>query len=77
MPTVKTTISLDRVLLDRIDAEARQLKQPRSRVLVMAAEEFLWRRESRKVIDRLNRTYSSESDASPSKHKDHFGEENW
>lgn len=60
MPTVKTAISLDRDLLERIDALAEELDQPRSRVLAMAAEELLRRRESRELLERLNRAHGPE-----------------
>lgn len=60
MTTVKTAISLDRELLEEIDAIASETGQPRSRVLAEAAREYLRHRESRRHLDELNRAYSAE-----------------
>lgn len=58
MAAVKTAISLDESLLAGVDALARKLELPRSRVLALAAEELLARYENRDLLDRLNRAYS-------------------
>lgn len=60
MSVVKTAISLDEELLRRVDAVARELEEPRSRVLARAAEEFLRRLESRQLLESLNRSYGNE-----------------
>lgn len=65
MATVKTAISLDRELLQEIDAVATETGQPRSRVLADAAREYLRLRESRRLLDELNRVYSEEEAESP------------
>jgi len=61
MPTVKTAISLDRELLQEIDAVAAETGQPRSRVLAAAAREYLRRRESRGELDEGEATPSGAS----------------
>jgi metal-responsive CopG/Arc/MetJ family transcriptional regulator len=58
MAAVKTAISLDESLLAGVDALARKLDLPRSRVLAVAAEELLARYENRDLLDRLNRVYA-------------------
>ncbi len=65
MPTVKTAISLDRQLLQEIDAVASETGRPRSRVLADAAREYLRHRESRRLLDELNRTYPEDEGESP------------
>lgn len=59
MTTVKTAISLDRELLEQIDAVARESGQPRSRLLATAAREYLRNRESRRLLQELDRAHSS------------------
>ena len=63
MPTVKTAISLDRELLEEIDAIARASGKPRSRVLADAAREYLHHRESQQLLNELNQVYSDEDAA--------------
>ena len=65
MPTAKTAISLDRKLLEEIDAVASETGQSRSRVLAEAAREYLRHRESRRLLDELNRAYSEDEGSGP------------
>lgn len=60
MTAVKTAISLDSELLERVDALAEELDLPRSRLLAQAAEDFLHRRESEKLLAHLNQAYGDE-----------------
>ena len=57
MAAVKTAVSLDEKLLERIDQAAGELRLPRSRLLARAAEEFLSDHENRKLLERLDRAY--------------------
>lgn len=59
MPTVKTAISLDQELLDRIDEVARELAVPRSRLLAEAATQFLERRDDARLLAALNAAYGA------------------
>lgn len=70
MTAVKTAISLDEDLLRQIDDLAVELEQPRSRVLARAAEEFLRRRESRRILKALNQAHSTADDAEFSRRKE-------
>ena len=58
MSSVKTAISLEPPLLDRIDSLARELEVSRSRLLSLAAEEYLRRHESERMLAALNRAYA-------------------
>ncbi|MFW6012330.1 MAG: hypothetical protein ACOC92_01315 [bacterium] len=60
MGTVKTAISLDEDLLRRVDSVARELGEPRSRVLARAAEQFLRRRQNQEILEQLNRAYGDD-----------------
>jgi predicted transcriptional regulator len=59
--TTKTAISLDEDLLRRVDAVAEELQEPRSRILARAAEDFLRRREQRRILESLDRAYGEET----------------
>ena len=58
MSTVKTAISLDEPLFRKVQACARDLKIPRSRLFSLALEEFLERRANRRLLRRLEEVYS-------------------
>lgn len=58
MASVKTAISLDEPLLERIDAIAHELSLPRSRVIALAAEEFLHRQDSARILRLLDEAYA-------------------
>ena len=58
MASVKTAISLDAPLLRQIDTVAAELNVPRSRLLALAAEEFLRRHENAKLLADLNRAHA-------------------
>ena len=57
MPNVKTAISLQESLFDRVKELARDLEVPRSRVFVLALEEFIRRHENRNLLARINAAY--------------------
>lgn len=71
MTAVKTAISLDSELLERVDALAEELDLPRSRVLAQAAEDFLRRRESQRFLGRLDAVYGAESKSEPEESRSH------
>jgi metal-responsive CopG/Arc/MetJ family transcriptional regulator len=57
MAMVKTAISIDKPLFDAADAAARELDIPRSRVFVIALQEYLGRRERQRLLDQINAVY--------------------
>ena len=57
MAYVKTAISLQETLLQRIDDLARQLDISRSRLFALAAEEYLQRHQNRKLLEAINAAY--------------------
>jgi metal-responsive CopG/Arc/MetJ family transcriptional regulator len=54
---VKTAISLQETLLEQIDSLARELDISRSRVFVLAAEEFVQRYQNQKLLELINAAY--------------------
>jgi metal-responsive CopG/Arc/MetJ family transcriptional regulator len=57
---MKTAISLPEDLFRRAEAAARKLKMSRSQLYANAIAEFLERRRSSKITERLNKVYSKE-----------------
>ena len=57
MSYVKTAISLQETLLQKIDATARDLDISRSRLFALAAEEFLHRYQNHKLLEAINAAY--------------------
>ncbi len=57
MPNIKTAISLPRALFERVNELAQDLQVPRSRIFVLALEEFISRQENRGLLARINSAY--------------------
>ncbi len=57
MSYVKTAISLQETLLQKIDALARELDISRSRLFALAAEEFLQRYQNQNLLEAINAAY--------------------
>ena len=57
---MKTAVSLPDDLFRMADATARKLKISRSQLYATAISEFLERRRTKNITERLNRVYSQE-----------------
>ena len=64
MATIKTAISIEKPLFEEVDLLAQELAVPRSHVFVLAAQEFVQRHKSRKLLDALNEVYDDTPDLS-------------
>ena len=62
MEYVKTAISVKKSLFEEADELARQMKVPRSRLFVMAMEEYIRRRQNRELLEKFNAAYEDEPD---------------
>ncbi len=62
MAIVKTGISLDRDLLERMTALAHTLHMSRSELFADAVKEFLKEHENKEIFDRLNAVYGDGAD---------------
>jgi metal-responsive CopG/Arc/MetJ family transcriptional regulator len=60
---IKTGISLEKSLLKQIDALAHELEISRSRLFVLAVEEFIHRRENQKLLESINAAYDDLPDS--------------
>ena len=54
MSTVKTAVSLDKSLFAQVEAIAQEMQVSRSRLVALALEEFVGRRENRRLIEQIN-----------------------
>ncbi len=57
MANIKTAISLEESLFHQIEAVAQEMQIPRSRLFVMAVEDFLRRRRNQTLLDSINTAY--------------------
>ncbi|HET9209616.1 MAG TPA: ribbon-helix-helix protein, CopG family [Thermoanaerobaculia bacterium] len=62
MAKIKTAISLQDSLVERLDRLARELNISRSQLFSRAADEFLQRHESQALLDAINRAYDDYPD---------------
>ncbi len=63
MVNVKTAISLQKSLFERVDDLAQELQVPRSHLFVLAVEEFIQRHENRRLLEALNDAYDDVPDS--------------
>ena len=57
MANIKTAISMQPSLYEKVAQTARKLKIPRSRVLVLAVEEFIQRQDNQLLLAQINEAY--------------------
>jgi metal-responsive CopG/Arc/MetJ family transcriptional regulator len=60
MTNVKTAISLPQSLFARVDKLAREMNVSRSRVFVLALENFVREYQDRQLFDQINQAYLDE-----------------
>ena len=60
--TVKTAISLDNSLFEQIEHFAQELKISRSRFFTLAAQEYIKRLETERMVAALNEVYDGTLD---------------
>lgn len=63
MKIIKTAISLHKPLFDEAESLAKELKIPRSRLFVLALEEYIRRHQNRRLLEQFNAAYADEPDA--------------
>ena len=57
MTSKKTAISIREPLFEQVETMARELNISRSRVFVLAVEEFIQRYQNRQLLEEINRAY--------------------
>ena len=62
MESIKTAISIDKSLFAQANALARKMKVSRSRLFVLALEDFIREQENREILEKINAVYADEPD---------------
>ncbi len=62
MESIRIAISIDKALFVRANALARELKVSRSRLFVIALEDFIREQENRELLEKINAVYENEPD---------------
>ena len=57
MANVKTAISLPKALFEQVEDLAREMKVSRSRLFVLALENFMRDYQDRQLFDKINKAY--------------------
>jgi len=67
MANIKTAISLKESLFEQVEALAQEMKVSRSRLFVLALEDYLRRHQNRQLLERINQAYCDAADATEQK----------
>ncbi len=62
MSSVKTAISLDQSLFEQAETLAQEMRLSRSRLFVLALEDFIRRHQNRQLQAQINAAYEQEPD---------------
>jgi len=57
MASIKTAISIQKPLFEQVDALAHELQISRSRLFVLAVEDFIQRYQNQKLLEAINAAY--------------------
>jgi metal-responsive CopG/Arc/MetJ family transcriptional regulator len=68
MVNVQIIISLQKSLLEQIETLAREMKVSRSRLFVLAVEDYVHRAQNRQLLERINQAYLDTSPLTEQKH---------
>jgi metal-responsive CopG/Arc/MetJ family transcriptional regulator len=63
MRSVKTTISIEKNLFDQADKMARTMNVSRSKLFVVALQDFLEHQKNKEMLAQINEAYAEEADA--------------
>jgi metal-responsive CopG/Arc/MetJ family transcriptional regulator len=63
MANIKTAISLQKSLFEQIETLAREMKVSRSRLFVLALEDYIRRYQNQQLLERINQAYQDAPDA--------------
>ena len=64
MQNVKTAISIQKSLFEQAESLARKMKVSRSRLFVLALEDYINRQQNRELLAQINAAYTDEPDMS-------------
>jgi hypothetical protein len=63
MPNIKTAISIEKPIFDKVNDLAKNLNISRSRLFVIAAQEFIQRHTNLELLEAINDAYDDLADA--------------
>lgn len=63
MKAIKTAISIEKDLFDQAEKMAQSMKVSRSRLFVIALQDFIAQQKNRELLAQINAAYSDEPDA--------------
>jgi metal-responsive CopG/Arc/MetJ family transcriptional regulator len=63
MLAVKTAISIEKDLFDQAERIARSMKVSRSKLFVIALQDFIEHRKNKELLEQINAAYADEPDA--------------
>lgn len=63
MQAIKTAISIEKSLFDQAEKIARTMKVSRSRLFVIALQDFIEHQKNKELLAQINAAYSDEPDA--------------
>ena len=64
MENIKTAISIRKSLFEQAETLAHKMKVSRSRLFVIALEDFIREQENRELLEKINAVYADKSDES-------------
>ena len=63
MPNIKTAISMQKSLFEEVDVLAKKMDISRSRLFVLAVEDFIKRYQNRQLLKAINDAHDDASDS--------------
>ena len=57
MPAVKTALSIEKGLFEKVNRMSKRMRIPRSQFFSRAVEEYIRRHESEELVQRINEAY--------------------
>ena len=63
MANIRTVVCIPKDLLERVNDMARAMKISRSRLVALALEDYLERRNNRRLLEQINAAYSDGQDS--------------
>ena len=64
MANIRTAISLEKSLIEQVEALAHEMEISRSRLFVLALEDFIRHHQSQQLLERINAAYDDTPDPS-------------
>jgi len=63
MPNIKTAISIEKPVFEKMDVLAKNLKVSRSFIFSQAAKEFIQRHQNKELLEQINKAYDDQSES--------------